>query len=96
MLSDWTKAAKSLTHGVTFGLLVFLLGQSLLVWAFLAGHFTAWSIANLISVIGVTVALSAIAVTLRNFERRIEALAKLVGRSGRKRIRRRTAKISRK
>lgn len=84
---------KSLTHLVVFGLFVYLLGQAILVWSFLVGHYTAWSIANLVSIVGVSMAFVGVAMTLRTFELRISNLAKLVGRPAGK-SRRRSRKVS--
>ena len=84
---------KSLTHLVVFGLFVYLLGQAILVWSFLVGHYTAWSIANLVSVVGVSLAFVGVAMTLRHFELRISQLAKLVGRPAGKN-RRRSRKVA--
>lgn len=76
---EWLQK-KSLIHVVMFGLLIFLLGQALLVWAFLVGHYAAWSVANLVSVAGFALAIIAIAATLRNLDERVERLSQLVGR----------------
>lgn len=72
---------RPVTHGVLFGLLVFLVGQVVHVWAFLAGNYFAWSTANFMSTIGVTVALFTAATTIRSLQHRIESLALLVGRN---------------
>ena len=84
---------QSLTHLVVFGLFVYLLGQAILVWSFLVGHYTAWSIANLVSVVGVSLAFMGVTMTLRRFELRINQLAKLVGRPAGKN-RRRSRKVA--
>lgn len=76
---DWLQK-KSMIHVIMFGLLVFLSGQAVLVWAFLVGHYAAWSVANLISVAGFAIAIIAIAATLRNLDERMERLSQLVGR----------------
>lgn len=84
--NEWLKRAgswlqkKSMIHVAMFGLLVFLAGQAVLVWAFLVGHYAAWSVANLISVAGVALAVVAISATLRNLYERMERLSQLVGR----------------
>ncbi len=84
---------KSLTHLVVFGWFVYLLGQAILVWSFLVGHFTAWSIANLVSVVGVSLAFLGVAMTLKHVELRISHLARLVGRPAGKN-RRRSRKVT--
>ena len=83
--SRWI-GTRSMTHMAVFGLLVFLCGQAMLTWAFLVGHFVAWSIANLVSVVGIVVAIVSVAVSLRRSEQKIAALAQMVGRreSGRR------------
>lgn len=80
--------SRSPIHLVIFGLFVFLVGQSILAWAFLTGHFLAWSVANLITVFGMVIALLSVASTLRNFERRFNALQDVSLRSHRGRNRR--------
>ena len=68
-------------HRIGFGIFVFLLGQSLQIWAFVAGQLLVWSLANLISIFGITVALVAACVSLQSFDRRLRELARLVGRT---------------
>lgn len=87
-------STRSPVHVTTFGVLIFLIGQAILAWAFLAGHYTAWNVANIVSILGVTLAFFGVTMTIRDFEKRIEDLAKLVGR-GNRRKRTRTRSSSR-
>lgn len=84
---------RSLKHIVIFGLFVFLAGQAVLIWAFLAGHFAAWSIGNLISILGLTISIVAIAQTFRVMESKINKLAVLVAGKKKKKRKRKSAKV---
>ena len=81
-------STKSSIHVTVFGLLVFLIGQAVHVWAFWAGDYFAWTLANLLTVSGICISVFAVAVTLRSFERRVDALAKLVSRTAPKKPKR--------
>ena len=72
---------RSTIHLVGFGLFVFLVGQALQIWAFLQEQFVVWSLANLVSIGGITVAFSGTFIGLRGFDRRLRDLARLVGRA---------------
>ena len=58
-------------HLVGFGLFVFLVGQALQIWAFLQELLLVWSLANLVSIAGITVAFTGALVSLRGFDRRL-------------------------
>lgn len=72
---------KSTVHLVGFGLFVFLVGQALQIWAFIQEQLLIWSLANLVSIAGVTVAFTGALVSLQGFDRRLQDLARLVGRA---------------
>lgn len=78
-VGSWIKT-KSLIHVAVLGLLVFLIGQSIHVWAFWVGNYFAWTVANLLTVAGICISVFSIAVTLQNFERKVDLLATLVSR----------------
>lgn len=65
-----SQSIASIRNAVSFGLLVFLLGQVLSMGAFLVGHFAAWSIGVLLSIGGVTVSLLSVNEALRRLDRR--------------------------
>ena len=50
------RAYQPLTVG-TFGILLLLMGQALMIWAFFEGHFVAWTVGNLGFVTGVFMTL---------------------------------------
>lgn len=58
-------------HSITFGLFVFLIGHGLTIWAFLAGHFGAWTLGSFCSVGGVAIAFVSVVQALRNLESKI-------------------------
>ncbi len=64
------------THAAVFGLLIFLIGQAVHVWAFLVGNYFAWSAANLMTVAGIALAVVSIVKTLDNLAKRLDSLAK--------------------
>ncbi len=70
------------------GLLVFLLGHALTIWAFLAGNFGAWSIGNFLSMGGVTVAIMSVVQAFRQLE--INVFGESQPRKVRKKRRRRS------
>ena len=77
-------------HVILFGLFVFLLGQLAVIWSFLAGHFTAWSIGNLFSVLGLSMSLVAILQTFRSLEQRIEHLSHVTATLSKKKRKKRS------
>lgn len=79
-VGSWLET-KSTIHMAIFGLLTFLIGQTIHVWAFWVGNYFAWTVANLLTVVGICISVFSIAVTLRNFERRVDSLARLVSRN---------------
>lgn len=81
-------AIGSTSHLITYGLFVFLLGQAILAWAFLTGHYTAWNIANVVSIFGITFSVAAVILAMRKLEQRVEHLARLTGRKKKQRPRR--------
>lgn len=87
---------RSLKHIVIFGLLVFLMGQSAVIWAFLAGHFPMWSIGNLISILGLTISVVSITQTFRVMEQKIDRLAILVAGQKKKKRKKKPAKTKAK
>lgn len=87
-----TGQTRSLKHIVIFGLFVFLAGQAAVIWAFLAGHFAAWSIGNLISILGLTISIASIAQTFQMMERKIDRLAILVAGQKKKKRKKKPAK----
>ena len=76
---NWSR--RPTAHLVAFGLFVFLVGQALQIWAFFSEQFFIWSLAKLVSIIGITVAFGAAFVSLQRFDRRLRELARQVGRS---------------
>ena len=76
-----TSFQRPVTHRIVYGLFVFLVGQALQIWALLQERLFAWSLANLVSIIGMTLALTAAVVSLKRFDRRLSDLARIVGRS---------------
>ncbi len=87
---------RSLKHAIAFGLLVFLVGQSILIWAFLAGHFAAWSVGNLVTIMGVAISLISVSQTLGVIEKRIDELGSAVwqARNERKKVSRKAKRTS--
>lgn len=80
-------------HLILFGVFVFLVGHGLTIWAFLAGHFGAWTIGSFCSVGGITIAVVSVVQALKDLESRlgssgIERSRKTVRRVKRKRARR--------
>lgn len=65
-------------HLILFGVFVFLAGHGLTIWAFLAGHFGAWTIGSFCSVGGVTIAVISVVQALKDLEHRIANSAKNV------------------
>lgn len=68
-------------HWVIFGLFVFLVGQGLQIWAFLHEHIFVWGLANLVSILGISVAFGGAFASLQRFDSRLRELARLVARS---------------
>ena len=79
--SGFSWGRRSATHLVCFGLFVFLVGQALQIWAFLQNVLFVWSMANLVSIVGITVAFSGAFISLQGFDCRLRELARLVGRA---------------
>ena len=68
---DPTAQLASIRNAISFGLLVFLMGQALMMGAFIAGHYPAWSIGILFSIGGISVSLLSVNEALRRLENRI-------------------------
>lgn len=77
-------------HMILFGLFVYLVGHGLTVWAFLAGHFGAWTIGSFCSVGGVSIAMVSVVQAIRNLEIRCESQSP---RPPRKTIRKRVRRV---
>lgn len=58
-------------HLILFGVFVFLAGHVLTIWAFLAGHFGAWTIGSFCSVGGVTIAIVSVVQALRDLQTQV-------------------------
>ena len=83
-------------HVILFGLFVFLMGQLTVIWSFLAGHFTAWSIGNLFSILGLSISMVAILQTFRSLEQRIEHLSRLTTNLSKKKRKKRSKEKTQK
>ena len=73
-------AGKSWINLTGFFVFVFLLGQSLTVWAFLVGHFGAWALGQLFVCLGIAVTLW---LTIRHTAMLVDQQRQLVGRINR-------------
>ena len=73
--NDATAQIASIRNAVSFGLLVFLIGQALMMGAFLVGHYPAWSIGLLFSIGGITVSLLSVNEALRRLENKVSKIA---------------------
>jgi len=61
----------SARHAVSFGLFVFLIGQALMMGAFIVGHFAAWSVGILFSIGGITVSILSVNEALRRLDQKV-------------------------
>ena len=59
------------SQGLRFGLLVFLIGQALILGAFIVGHYPAWSIGLLCSIGGIAVSILSVNEALRRLEEKL-------------------------
>ena len=58
-------------RAITFGLLIFMLGQIGVQWGFFASHFPAWSIGTLFSIGGIAIALLSVTECFKRVERQL-------------------------
>ncbi len=70
----------SARHAVSFGLFVFLMGQALMMGAFIVGHFAAWSVGILFSIGGITVSILSVHEALRRLDQRFTDNARRASR----------------
>ena len=63
---------------IGLGLLIFLLGQLISIWAFMTGHFSTWCAGNFLSITGVAFALFSACNILGLLEQRVSRLTETV------------------
>ena len=79
-------------RAITFGLLIFMLGQIGVQWGFFASHFPAWSIGTLFSIGGLAIAFLSVTECFKRVERQLQNSGRTGSRSKVKRSRKRKSK----